>query len=98
MESLMIQRKNNFTILDKCSMMETKEVDSEVSVVEESIQTIFSECSLVEEEEWEEWEAWEASVEWEVWEVWAVEAAKNTLSDLAEIYELPCCLYNFYVS
>lgn len=94
MESLMIQRKNNFTILDKCSMMETKEADSEVLVVEESIQTISSECSLVEEE----WEAWEASVEWEVWEVWAAEAAKNTLSDLAEIYELTCCLYNFYVS
>lgn len=74
--------------------MEIKEVDSEDLVVEELILTISSECSSVEEE----WEAWEASVEWVEWAAWVEEAAKNLLSDLAEIYELTCCLYNFYVS
>lgn len=94
MEFLVIQRKNNFMTPDKCNTMEIKEVDSEDLAAEESIQTISSECSLVEEE----WEAWEASVEWEEWAVWVEEATKNSLSDLAEIYKLPCCLYNFYVS
>ena len=60
----MIQRKNNFMILDKCNMMATKEVDLEVLEVEELIPMISSECSSEEEEEWAVWEVWEVLVEW----------------------------------